>query len=164
MRGNFITDMRGSNNPRYIDGRKNTRLYRIYRNMLSRCYNKKASHYLRYGGRGIKVCDEWKNNFKNFYDWSIKNGYSDTLTIDRIDNNSSYYPENCRWVDIKTQSRNTSRTHLVTINGQTKSLIEWSEIHNVNYRTLRDRLKRGWNYKKALITPVDTRFRRKKVV
>lgn len=164
MRGNFITDRRGIQNHRYIDGRKNTRLYSIYRNMLSRCYNKNTSHYLRYGGRGIKVCDEWLSDFKNFYNWSINNGYSNDLTIDRRNNDLDYCPDNCRWVSIKTQCRNTSRNHMVTINNETKTLIEWSEIYNINYKTLRDRLKRGWSHEKSLTTPVDTRFRRKKVV
>lgn len=164
MRGNFVTDRRSYKNPRYIDGRKDTRLYRIYNNMKSRCYNEKASSYSRYGGRGITICKEWLNDFAIFYNWSVNNGYLENLTIDRIDNEGNYEPGNCRWVDMKTQNRNTINNHLVTINNETKALICWCEQFNINYKTVRDRLKRGWTYMEALTKPVDTRFRRKKVV
>lgn len=164
MRTNPVTYRSGSKNPRYIDGRKNTRLYRIYNNIKSRCYNEKATSYHRYGGRGIKICDEWLIDFGNFYKWSIQNGYEENLTIDRINNNGNYEPNNCRWTDIKTQSRNKSINHLVTINKLTKPLINWCEEYKINYKTVRDRLKRGWSYKDSLTKPVDTRFRRKKVV
>lgn len=83
-----------------------TRIYRTWANMKQRCNNEHNSIYAYYGGRGIKVCKEWENNFLAFYDWAIKNGYDDTLTIDRIDNDKGYCPENCRWVTMATQSRN----------------------------------------------------------
>ena len=91
------------------------------------------------------MCDEWKDNFQTFYDWAMSHGYSDELTIDRIDNNGNYEPSNCRWVDMRTQSRN----HIVKLNGIERPLIEWAEIYKINYKTVRDRLKRGWNYEKA---------------
>ena len=163
MRGNFITDRNGFNNPNYKDGRKNTRLYRIYNNIKSRCYNKNSQAYLRYGARGITVCEEWRNDFTKFYDWSMKNGYQENLTIDRIDNNGNYEPSNCRWVTVKTQSNNRSKNHLVSLNSTTKTLNEWCEIYEINYHTVQDRLKRGWNYEKALLTPPNTKFRRKVV-
>lgn len=164
MRGNFITDRTGIKNPNYKDGRKGTRLYSIYRNILSRCYNKHIKHYKNYGGRGIIVCDEWLKDFSYFYEWALKNDYKKDLTIDRIDVNGNYEPNNCRWVDMKTQSRNRRANHLVRINNETRPLISWCEEYNINYKTVRDRLKRGWSYIDALTKPVDTRFRRKKVV
>lgn len=163
MRGNFITDRNGYKNPNYIDGRKNTRLYSIYNNMKTRCYNAKSQFYYRYGGRGITICEEWKNDFQVFYEWAMINGYSDGLTIDRIDNNGNYEPDNCRWVDKRTQAVNKCTNHLVTIEGVTKSLKEWSEIFCINYQTVQDRLKRGWSEEKALKSPVQTKFRRKVV-
>ena len=157
MRGNFITPRKGSQNPNYKDGRKGTRLYRIYRNMFSRCYNPKTASYARYGGRGVRVCDEWKD-YSIFETWARTNGYSDELSIDRIDFNSDYSPDNCRWVDAKTQARNTSRTRFITIGEETKSLIEWTEIFDLNYRTVSSRIAYGWDFERALFTPTKTPF------
>lgn len=163
MRGNFVTDRKGYKNPNYKHGLRHTRQFRIWNNLLTRCYNSKFHAYKYYGARGITVCDEWKNDFKAFYDWSMSNGYSDDLTIDRINNNGNYEPTNCRWVTVKTQSNNRRSNHNVNINGETRTLTEWCESYGINYRTVQDRLKRGWNVEKALTTPVDTRFRKRVV-
>lgn len=161
MRGNFVTDRNGIKNPNYKHGLKNTRLFSIWAGMKNRCHNSNTPNYHGYGARGITVCDEWKNNFQAFYDWSMKNGYSDDLSIDRIDNDKGYSPDNCRWANCKQQSTNRSTNHIVTINGVSKCLAEWCEDYGINYKTVKDRLKRGWTYEDALSKAVQTKFRRK---
>lgn len=88
------------------DGKSNTRLNRIYRSMLDRCFNPKSRPYKYYGGRGITICNEWVEDFSLFYKWAIQNGYKENLTIDRIDNNGNYAPDNCRWVTMEVQNKN----------------------------------------------------------
>ena len=161
MRGNFITNRKGSMNPNYKDGRSNSRLYSIYRGMLTRCYNVESPQYQRYGKRGISICDEWKNDFQAFQNWSMAHGYAEDLTIDRINNDGNYEPDNCRWVTRKIQSNNTSRCHYITIDGETKSLRDWCDHYAINYNLVRDRLNRNWNPEDAFVVPPDVRFRKK---
>lgn len=161
MRGNFITDRRGSKNPNYKHGLRKTRLFSIWINIRTRCNNPNSNRYGRYGGRGIKVCEEWNTDFLTFRDWALSNGYRDDLTIDRIDNDGNYCPENCRWVTLKEQARNTKRNVTVELSGEEKTLIEWCELYGINYKTVRDRLLRGWDIKRALFEPVQTKFRKK---
>ena len=124
-------------------GMSHTRLYNTWTNMKSRCTNPKDEFYKDYGGRGIKVCDEWMKSFSSFYEWAMNNGYADHLTIDRIDNDGDYTPDNCRWVDLKEQANNKRNNVTVTINGLTKTLAEWSEITGIPYKTLHVRYSRG---------------------
>lgn len=131
-------------------GMKNTRLYYIWSHIKARCYNKNHDNYKYYGGRGIIVCDNWKNDFIAFYNWAIANGYQDNLTIDRIDVNGNYEPNNCRWASWKQQQRNTRHNRNITSNGETHCLIEWCEILGVNRSTVYSRLRRGSTIYKAL--------------
>ena len=140
----------GSNCCLYKHGKTNSRLYTTWHNMKERCLNKKNSRYKYYGARGIKICDEWKNDFMNFYNWAISNGYKDNLTIDRINVNGNYEPLNCRWITIKQQCNNRRNNHLITYNGKTQTMMEWAEFYNINYDILRFRLKKGWSIEKAL--------------
>lgn len=132
------------------------RLYGILHNMRSRCYLPTFSRYEYYGKRGIKICDEWlgRKGFKNFYNWAMKNGYQSSLTIDRIDNEKDYCPDNCRWVSMLIQNNNTSKNHYITHNGETKTASQWAKIYNINRNTLNKRIRRGWSFESAVSTPV----------
>lgn len=135
----------------YKHGQCATRLYHTWENMKKRCYNKNNNHYKWYGARGIAVCDEWKDDFQAFYDWSKNNGYNNNLTIDRIDNNGNYEPNNCRWVDMKQQQRNRRSNKNITINGETHCLVEWCEIYNMPYDKVKHRINQcNWSIKRAL--------------
>lgn len=120
-----------------------TRLYDIWQGMKHRCYNKHNAKYHRYGGRGITVCDEWKNDFKAFYDWAVSNGYDEKLTIDRIDNDGNYQPNNCRWSTVKEQCNNRETNIKITIGNSTRSLQEWCDIFEVDYKKINARYHRN---------------------
>ena len=123
-------------------GMSSTPLYSTWSGMVQRCTNPNAKNYERYGGRGVTVCSEW-DDFKNFHDWAVTHGYEQGLTIDRKDNDLGYSPDNCRWVDRITQQNNTRRNKLVTFNGETRSIAEWSRILGINHETLQYRVNRG---------------------
>lgn len=138
-----------------IHGMKNTRLYYIWIGMKERCTNPKNKRYNRYGGRGIKICEEWKNDFIAFYKWAKDNGYKDELTIDRINVDGNYEPNNCRWASWKEQANNTSNNLVYELNGETHTLAEWSEIYAMKYQTVRTRIRQlGWSLEEALTTPI----------
>ena len=135
-------------------GKSNTRLYRIWHCMRNRCNNSKNPKHTVYFDRNITVCDEWLNDFRAFYDWSMANGYSDKLTIDRIDNDKGYNPDNCRWATQKEQQRNKRNNHNITYNGETHCLIEWCELLNLNYGKIKTRINDlNWNIERAFTTP-----------
>lgn len=135
---------------RITHNKSNTRLYKIYMNMKDRCNRVNCPAYKDYGGRGIKVCNEWENDFNKFYEWSINNGYDDKLTIDRVDNNKGYSPDNCRWVDRKAQCLNTRYNIYITYNNKTKTLKEWTDELSLPYLKIWKRLHRGWSFERAI--------------
>ena len=135
-------------------GLSGDRLYYIYNNMIRRCYDKSSAKYQNYGGRGITVCDEWRNDKQTFFGWAFNNGYSEDLTIDRIDVNGNYCPENCRWSTQKDQANNRTSNHFITFNGETHTIAEWSDITGIQIQTIHKRLSCGWDIEKALTTPV----------
>ena len=138
----------------YLHGMSNSRIYTTWKNMKSRCYYPKNAEFKNYGGRGIKICDEWKNDFQVFYEWSIKHGYKEELTIDRIDNNGNYQPDNCRWVDMAVQSRNTSRTRYIEFNGKRLTICEWGIEIGGTSTTVLYRIEQGWSVEEAIMTPI----------
>lgn len=135
-------------------GLSKTKLHRVWAGMHERCYRKEHKSYAYYGGRGITVCEEW-HNFIKFRDWAIANGYREGLTLDRINVNGVYCPENCRWVSHIEQSRNTRRNRYVTYNGETHCIAEWATLLHIDMHTLLYRLTRyKWPVEKAFTTPV----------
>lgn len=132
-------------------GDSHTRLHNTWEHMRGRCYNPNNPKYKNYGGRGIKICDEWYNSYLAFKDWAINNGYDDTLTIDRINNDGNYEPNNCRWATIKQQNNNQRKNLSFTINNVTKTLAQWCETYNISYHKAYQRIfKLGYNIEKAI--------------
>ena len=126
-----------SSNRRDCHHLKNTRIYRIWCGMKRRCYNKHNEHFDRYGGRGIIVCDEWKTDFMNFYDWAMSNGYDDKLSIDRINNEGNYEPSNCRWANQKQQIVNSTAAIKCSLGGNIVSLSDIADILGVSFKRIR---------------------------
>lgn len=120
--------------------------------MRQRCRNSKSSDYERYGARGIKVCRAW-NDFKVFHDWAYANGYNNKLTIDRIDNDRGYEPENCRWISLMEQAANKRSTRRITFRGETLTLSEWSRRLNIGHSLLRYRIA-AWGIEEAFSRPI----------
>lgn len=146
-------------NLNYKNGLSTSRIHNVYCDMVNRCKNENVSSYKYYGKKGINVCSEWlgENGFDNFYQWSISNGYKEEIengrnkwTIDRIDSNKDYSPENCRWVDIYTQANNKSTNVFLTYNGKTQTATQWSKEVGISSYTILHRKKRGWSDEKAL--------------
>lgn len=134
------------------------RLYSVWLGIRERCNKPSSSSYKYYGGRGIKICDEWNNSFEAFRDWAYSTGYdrvapTHACTIDRIDVNGDYCPENCRWATAKQQSNNKRNNKFFTIGSETHTMAEWCEIRNVSKRLVKDRVSRGWDIERALSEP-----------
>lgn len=135
------------------------RLYGVWSGIRSRCLNPHDRAYERYGGRGITICDQWKD-YRTFYNWAIENGYDDSspkyvCTVDRIDNNGNYTPDNCRIVPQLIQCNNRQTNHLLEYEGSTHTISEWARITGINKHTIRRRIDTyGWSVQKALTEPL----------
>lgn len=128
-----------------------TRLYRIMHDMKQRCLNPNNVNYKHYGARGIKICESWLNDFENFKHWAINNGYKDNLTIERIDFNGNYEPDNCKWILLSEQVKNTRRTRFITVNETTLCLGDWAKKLKMEYNTLKYHLNKDVNYIQKLL-------------
>lgn len=134
------------------------RIKRAWMNMKSRCFNVNGRDYKRYGGRGISICSEWVTNYHAFYEWSVSNGYEDSLTLDRIDNDKGYSPDNCRWTTWKVQENNKSNCARITFQGRTQTRSQWADELGIDYFLIRQRIDRmGWDVERALSTPARPR-------
>ena len=151
-------------------GLSKTRLYRVWRGMITRCENPKSDYYYIYGAKGVSVCDEWRKDFVSFVKWALENGYDENAefskcTLDRIDPNGNYEPNNCRWVDMHEQGLNKSNTQMLTIDGITKPLLTWAKENGIHVATLKSRIERGIDPKEALTMPlIDTRHTTSKYI
>lgn len=132
-------------------GLTGSRLYTIWHNMIARCHHPQNINYKNYGARGVSVCEEWCTDVNKFIDWAMNNGYSDNLTIDRIDVNGDYTSSNCRWVGYDVQIANRreykpkvrkATKHIWTINGETKSGIEWCKFYGISFPTALYRIQK----------------------
>ncbi len=134
-------------------GQSRTRLYNTWRSMKKRCYTSKAKDYPRYGGRGIYICNLWMNNPKAFFAWAKSSGYQDNLTIERINNEGPYSPENCKWIAAKQQARNRRSNVFLEIEGKSKTLAEWATHAGISRSGLHHRYRRGLRDVKLLTPP-----------
>jgi hypothetical protein len=134
-------------------GKSHDRIYRTWQSMLNRCYRVNDKKYPLYGGKGVIVCKEWHDPCQ-FISWAYANGYTDKLTIDRIDGDGNYCPENCRWVDYKTQNNNRRICHYIEYNGMTKTISEWAEYLGISLYALQHRIKDGWSIERAFTQKV----------
>lgn len=134
------------------NGHSRERVYRTWRGMHQRCYNPKHENYKWYGGKGISVCTEW-HDFIAFREWALANGYTDELTIDRINPDENYSPDNCCWVDMKIQANNRTSNRVIEINGILYTVSQLADTFSLSYYTVINRLRLGWNIKRIIETP-----------
>ena len=158
--GCLIAEVRHS--PRAGDHRySRTRLYNVWQSMKARCNNPSTIGYKWYGEKGIEVCEEWSRDFKTFRKWALENGYKDNLTIDRIDGNGNYTPENCRWATIKEQQNNRKSNRKVAYKGEIKTASQWAEHYGISLSVLVWRLDNWDNLDDVFEKPVDKYLRLK---
>lgn len=140
--------------------KKPTRIFRIWMGMKARCLNKNVVEYSRYGGRGISLCSEWMS-FEVFHTWAFKNNYNDLLSIERIDVNGNYCPENCTWIPKAVQAKNRRSSRFLTVNGERKIMSDLANQYGISSAAILSRLKRGWNEEAAVLTPVNVKHHKK---
>ncbi len=149
--------------PKYKHNLSHTKLYRVWAGMKRRCYYRNDKSYKNYGGRGIHICDEWVNDFVNFYNWAIQNGYEEGLTIERINNDENYSPNNCTWIPKSEQVNNRRNCILYTYNNKTQNLKQWCDELNLDYGLMHDRIRsKGWSFERAISTPCNIKKRNNK--
>ena len=135
---------------------KKKRLYHIWLSMRERCNNPNHKQYSYYGGRGVTVCEEW-DDYAVFREWAYQNGYTDTLTLDREDNDSGYNPNNCRWATKKEQANNRRSNRIITVDGESHNIQWWVEKTGLPRTVVDGRLRRGWDDRKTVTTPLLTK-------
>lgn len=141
-------------------GESYEKIYYTWYNMISRCKKGHGEDGENYKSRGISICKEWES-YENFRDWSLENGFSENLTIDRVDNDGDYEPSNCRWTTVQVQANNRRSNHNVEFNGVTKTLADWSRFLNLDYGMLRARIKYGWGTDRLFSPPMHTEYKRR---
>lgn len=151
--GCYRKEVAKGNNNSTKHNKTQTRLYSIWSGIKQRCYNKNKIAYEYYGARGIGVCDEWKSDFMAFYVWALKNGYKDDLTIDRIDVNGNYKPNNCRWATIKEQNNNMRNNHWINYKGQKLTMSQFAEKYGIPYQIMKNRIRYNWSIDRIISTP-----------
>ena len=150
--GCYLRDVQKRTDNKYLKHgvfHKDSRLYSIWNAMMSRCYNKNNKRFKDYGLVGITVTEKWHDPSK-FYIWAVNNGYSCNLTIDRINNFNGYSPDNCRWVDMKTQQNNRKNNKRFVVNGMSRTQREWEEFMGLSRGVIYNRLKLGWSLAQAI--------------
>ena len=147
--------LRKTKKPTLRHNMSKTRLYREWASIKRRCYTVTDNNYKNYGKRGIGMCDEWKNSFESFMEWALQNGYSDDLTIERINVNGDYCPENCLFIPHNQQASNRRSSYSITYENKTQNLTEWCKELNLPYMLIHNRIyKLGWTFEKAISEPV----------
>ena len=148
----------GGSKKKNIPFDSSSKLYQVWLGIRMRCFNPKNHNYKNYGARGIGMCDEWKDSYDAFRKWALANGYTNmparSISIERLDVNGDYCPENCKWATPKEQMNNTRRNTTLEYNGSIKTLMQWAETFGMNYSTFMSRYSRGWSIDKIANTPV----------
>lgn len=145
-----------SRRKRTVHGNTGNPIFSRYKNMIYRCNNPGNVNYINYGRRGIKVCEEWLKDFSAFESWALENGFDKKLSIERIDNDGDYSPENCKWVNRTEQANNRRSNRKLTFKGRTQNLRAWANELGIKENTIRARLDNlGWSVEKSLTKPTN---------
>lgn len=129
------------------------KLYTVWKNMKTRCYNSQYWNYPNYGGRGITICEEWLKDFSSFYSWALSSGYQEGLTIERVNNDGPYSPDNCKWATKEEQDANRRNNHRLTYKGETKTVTQWAKLTGLPAAAILSRIRYGWSPDEIIETP-----------